>query len=171
MQNTDQFQTLGDSQGEIPPEPSSEDTWVEFNRDLETLGRQISQLRLHTATLGDHLVASLEAQHQEVRRRAHAWKEATERHIGEVRESTRREAYRTYGDIRERSKATALHVWERSEPLRQGARDVGEGLVRAWAELRASMGKAANRLSSAKATDADQPAGSEIRSGQGGLPG
>jgi hypothetical protein len=171
MQNTDQLQTLGDAQGQIPPEPPSEDTWVEFNRDLETLGRQLSQLRLHTASLGDHLVASLEAQYQQVQRRAQVWKEATERHIGEVLESTQREAHGAYGDIRDRSKATALHVWERSEPLRQGARDVGEGLVRAWAELRASMGKAANRLSSAKGIDSDRPAGSEIRSGQGRLPG
>jgi hypothetical protein len=37
-------------------------------------------------------------------------------------------------------------MWERSEPLRQGAKDVGEGLVRAWSELSASFGKAANRL-------------------------
>ena len=37
-------------------------------------------------------------------------------------------------------------MWERSEPLRQGARDVGEGLGRAWTELRASLGKAASRM-------------------------
>ena len=37
-------------------------------------------------------------------------------------------------------------MWERAEPLRQGAKDVGEGLGRAWVELSASFGKAAGRL-------------------------
>ena len=39
-------------------------------------------------------------------------------------------------------------MWEQSEPLRQGAKDVGEGVVRAWSEIRASLGKAAGRLTS-----------------------
>ena len=63
-----------------------------------------------------------------------------------------------FGDMRARSKATAFEMWERSEPLREGARDVGDGLVRAWAELRASFGKAATRLSSSEAVPA-RPAG------------
>ncbi len=45
-----------------------------------------------------------------------------------------------------RSAEAARQAWERSEPLRQGAKDVGEGLARAWTELRASFGKAAGRL-------------------------
>jgi hypothetical protein len=44
-------------------------------------------------------------------------------------------------------------MWERSEPLRKGAKDVGEGLVRAWSELSASFGKAAGRLRTEETAD------------------
>ena len=86
--------------------------------------------------------------------RADVWKQTTDQQIDAIRKLADyqgREAQGTFRDIRARSKATAFEMWERSEPLRQGAQDVGEGLVRAWAELRASFGKAANRLSSSEA--------------------
>jgi predicted nucleic acid-binding Zn-ribbon protein len=114
--------------------------WSEFQRELETLGRQLSELRGHTAALGDHLVQGLEAQYHEVKARADLWKRATERQVDE--------AQGAYSDLQARSREAVRQMWERSEPLRQGARDVGEGLVSAWAELRASFGKAAGRLSS-----------------------
>jgi hypothetical protein len=120
--------------------PSESHEWSEFQRELETLGRQLSELRAHTAALGDHLVQGLEAQYHEVKIRADAWKRATQRQVDE--------AQGAYNDLRARSREAARQMWERSEPLRQGARDVGEGLVSAWAELRASFGKAAGRLSS-----------------------
>ena len=91
---------------------------------------------------------------REVRIGANAWKHATEQQIVEIRKTAQGqggETQGTFGDMRARSKATAFEMWERSEPLREGARDVGEGLVRAWAELRASIGKAANRLSASEA--------------------
>jgi hypothetical protein len=55
--------------------------------------------------------------------------------------------------VRQRSSEAARQVWERSEPLRQGAKDVGEGLARAWVELRASFGKAAGRLNTESQTN------------------
>lgn len=119
--------------------PSESQEWSAFERELETLGRQLSQLRSHTGALGDHLVQGLEAQYHEVKIRAEAWKRATEREV--------EEAQGAYNDLRARSREAARQMWERSEPLRQGARDLGEGLVSAWAELRASFGKAAGRLS------------------------
>jgi hypothetical protein len=124
--------------------------WSAFQRELETLGRQLSELRAHTVALGDHLVQGLEAQYHEVKTRADAWKRASERQVDE--------AQGAYNDLRARSKESARQMWERSEPLRQGARDVGEGLVSAWAELRASFGKAAGRLSSESPSTSIQPA-------------
>ena len=50
--------------------------WSEFQRELETLGRRLSELRGHTAALGDHLVQSVEAQYHEVKARADLWKRA-----------------------------------------------------------------------------------------------
>ena len=125
--------------------------WSEFQRELETLGRQLSELRGHTAALGDHLVQGVEAQYHEVKARADLWKRATERQVDEINRSAWRqvdEAQGAYSDLQARSSEAVRQMWERSERLRQGARDVGEGLVSAWAELRASFGKAAGRLSS-----------------------
>jgi len=49
-------------------------------------------------------------------------------------------------------------MWERSEPLRQGAQEVGKGFVRAWSELATSFGKAAEKIQAEKA---ETPAGEE----------
>jgi hypothetical protein len=46
-------------------------------------------------------------------------------------------------------------MWEKAQPLREGAKDVGEGLLRAWSELRASFGKAAQRLHEEKQQQAN----------------
>ena len=46
----------------------------------------------------------------------------------------------------EMAKDTARQMWDRSQPLRQGAQEVGQGLVRAWSELAASFGKAAEKI-------------------------
>jgi hypothetical protein len=160
MENEYQNQPSDQAEGAVPPCP--EDKWSEFERDLETLGHKLSELWSHKAVLGEHLVRTLQAQYGEVRTGANAWKHATDQLIIEIRKTARQggETQGTFGDMRARSKATAFEMWERSEPLREGARDVGEGLVRAWAELRASIGKAANRLSASEAPvtrPADEP--------------
>jgi hypothetical protein len=79
-----------------------------------------------------------------------------------MRDSATSQAERTLSDMRARSTEAAKQVWERSEPLRQGARDVGEGMARAWSEIRASFGKAAGRLNTEQST-ANGPAQSEDR--------
>ena len=90
---------------------------------------------------------SLEARFEEVKNRAERFRKEREveleqmRRTGDARSREARSA-----DMRQRSTEAARQVWERSEPLRQGAKDVGEGLARAWVELRASFGKAAGRL-------------------------
>jgi hypothetical protein len=148
------------AEGEASHQTAEGDKWSEFQRDLEAFGHQISELWSHRAVLGDHLIQNLEAQYQKVRIGADAWKKATEQEMS-LASPRGAEAQGTFSDMRARSKATAFEMWERAEPLREGARDVGEGLVRAWGELRASFGKAANRLSSSEAPDS--PSSSEQR--------
>jgi hypothetical protein len=120
--------------------------WTEFERDLDTLGRQLAALQVHTAALGTHLVSSLEARFQEVKNRAASFRQAREAELEQMRVTAQKQAESAFSDARARSADAARQMWERSEPLRQGAKDVGEGLARAWGELRASFGKAAGRL-------------------------
>jgi hypothetical protein len=120
--------------------------WSEFQRDLDLLGRQLSELQTHTAALGNHFVASLEARFQEVKIRAESFRKAREEELDQVGRNAWKQAEGAFSEARTRSAEAARQVWERSEPLRQGAKDVGEGLLRAWGELRASFGKAVGRL-------------------------
>ena len=157
-----EYQPDGHSEGRISPQKSERLAayeWSRLERDLETLGRQISELGDHTAFMGSYLVQSLQAQYQKVKTSADAWKQATERYLDDISNSAGRqggEPQSPYSDMRERSKAAAQDLWERSKPLRQGASDVGDGVVRAWSELRASFGKAAGRLSSSEPSKSDR---------------
>jgi hypothetical protein len=143
--------------------------WWAFERDLDGLGRQLAALQVHTAALGSHLVSSLEARFEEVKARAASFRQARELELEQVRQAAwqqAREAESTFSEARARSTEAAKQMWERAEPLRQGAKDVGEGLLRAWGELRASFGKAAGRLhteSEGSTTRGPVPAATEDR--------
>jgi hypothetical protein len=141
--------------------------WSDLQRDLDTLGRQLDELRNHSATLGEHLVNSVQASFDQVKGRTQQWQDLTLKQLDEFRNTAFRQAgdaQNAYGDVRAKSQEAARQVWERSEPLRQGAKDVGEGLVRAWTEVRASLGKAASRLqedaNKASTTSSDKTPGS-----------
>ena len=165
MQNEHHFQSSGDAEGKLARQRAEEEKWAAFAHDLEMLGHQLSELSSHAAVLGDHIIQRLDAQYQTVRNRADVWKQTTDQQINELRKLAchqGRDAQGAFSDIRARSKATAFAMWERSDPLRQGAQDVGEGLVRAWAELRASFGKAANRISSSEARVSRRPAEEQV---------
>ncbi len=127
-------------------ETKADKEWTQFERDLDTLGHQLAALQAHTAALGSQLVASLDARFEEVKARAQTFKQAREVELEQMRANAQQQAESTFSDARVRSAEAARQAWERSEPLRQGAKDVGEGLARAWTELRASFGKAAGRL-------------------------
>ena len=145
-------------------ETQADKEWSEFERDLDTLGHQLAALQMHTAALGSQLVSSLEARFQEVKDRAQSFRQAREQELEQVRQTAwqqAREAEGAFSDVRQRSSEAARQVWERAEPLRQGAKDVGEGLARAWVELRASFGKAAGRLNTESQTNGPAPASSE----------
>lgn len=137
-------------------ETKADKEWSEFERDLESLGRQLAELQIHTAALGTQLVRSLEAGFEEVKHRAERFRKEREVEIEEMRRRATSEAENSFAEMRQRSTEAARQMWERAEPLRQGAKDVGEGLGRAWVELRASFGKAAGRLQTE--TDANGPA-------------
>jgi DNA polymerase III gamma/tau subunit len=137
--------------------------WSEFERDLDSLGRQLAELQTHTATLGSHLVRSLEASFEEVKNRAERFRKEREIELDQVRQRAQYEAESAFADMRQRSSEAARQVWERSEPLRKGAKDVGEGLARAWVELRASFGKAAGRLQTETHPNGATPVASDER--------
>jgi len=156
------------SQSGQPPktETKADKEWSAFERDLDTLGRQLAELQVHTAALGSHLVSSLETRFQDVKERAESFRKARELELEQVRQTTWRQAEGALSEARVRSAEAARQMWERSEPLRQGAKDVGEGLSRAWTELRASLGKAAGRLYTESETSPQNgpvPAASEER--------
>lgn len=147
-----------------PNETQADKEWSEFQRDLDLLGRQLAELQTHTAALGSHFVASLEARFEEVKARAESFRKARETELEQVRQNAWRQAESAFSEARTRSTEAAKQMWERSEPLRQGAKDVGEGLLRAWSEVRASFGKAAGRLhTESQSSDAPVPATAEDR--------
>jgi len=156
---------------EFGPQPTkgeskADQEWSQFERDLESLGRQLAALQAHSGALGVQLVSTLEASFEELKNRAESFSDARARELDQVREAAwqqAREAESTLSDMRQRSGETARQMWERSEPLRQGAKDVGEGLSRAWTELRTSFGKAADRLNTESPPNGATPATSDER--------
>jgi cell division septum initiation protein DivIVA len=147
---------------ETTGETQADKEWTDFQRDLDTLGRQLAELQAHTASLGRDLVSALQARFDEVKIRAEEFRRARERELEQLRQTAAKQAEGTFSEARARSAETARQMWERAEPLRQGAKDVGEGLVRAWGELRASFGKAAGRLHSEQKPSANGPAPASI---------
>jgi hypothetical protein len=149
MHNDSQKDNQPANEASSHADAASAKAWSDFEQDLDSLGRQLAELGTHGAALGGYAVNSLQARFDEVKRRASFWKQTTEQQVEELRRSAWQQAsdaQGAYGEARVRSKEAARQMWERSEPLRQGARDVGEGLTRAWSELRASLGKAASRI-------------------------
>ncbi|MEZ0283074.1 hypothetical protein [Methyloceanibacter sp.] len=128
------------------PESEVSKQWDAFQRDLDVLGRQLAEIGTHGAALGEHFLASLRTRFDEVKDRATSYKAATEQEIEAARRMAQAQAESTLDDVRARSTEAAKQMWEKAQPLREGAKDVGEGLLRAWGELRASFGKAAQRL-------------------------
>ena len=142
-------------------ETQADREWSAFERELDMLGRQLSELQADSAALGSHLISAMQARFEDVKVRADAFRRARERELEELRRTAASQAERTFGEARTRSTEAARQMWERAEPLRQGAKDVGEGLLRAWGEVRASFGKAAGRLNT-ETKAANDPAAATI---------
>jgi hypothetical protein len=142
---------------DTPKNDQADKEWADLQRDLDTLGDQLGSLRDHTAALGDTVVANLEARYQDVRNRSLSFRNATEAQLETMRQMALEQAAATQSSLSETAmksaemaKETTRQAWERAEPLRQGAQEVGKGFVRAWTELAASFGKAAEKVQAEK---------------------
>lgn len=136
----------------------AEKEWADLQRDLDTLGEQLNSLRDHTAALGETMVKDMETRFQDVRAHALGFRSATEEQFEALRKLAVEQAAHTQSTLTETglksaemAKDTARQMWERAEPLRQGAQEVGQGFIRAWSEIAASFGKAAEKVQAEKA--------------------
>ncbi|HUW74944.1 MAG TPA: hypothetical protein VMW05_13160 [Methyloceanibacter sp.] len=135
----------------------AEKEWADLQRDLDTLGAQLSSLQEHTAALGGTVVKDMESRFQDVRAHALGFRSATEEQFESLRKLAMEQAAQTQNTLTESgmksaemAKDTARQMWERSEPLRQGAQEVGQGFIRAWSEIAASFGTAAEKVRTEK---------------------
>ncbi len=140
-----------------PKKTPADKEWADLQRDLDTLGEQLGSLSDHTAALGKTVVANLDAQYKDVKRRAATYRRVKEAQINAAHQAALQQAAETQNTLTdagaksaEMAKDTARQVWERSEPLRQGAQEVCHGFVRAWSEIAASFGKAAEKIQTDK---------------------
>lgn len=135
----------------------AEKEWADLQSDLDKLGEQLNSLRDHTAALGGTVVKDMEARFQDVRAHALGFRSATEEQFESLRKLAMEQAAQTQSSLTEAglrsaevAKDTARQVWEKSEPLRVGAQEVGQGFIRAWSEIAASFGKAAEKVQAEK---------------------
>jgi predicted nucleic acid-binding Zn-ribbon protein len=135
----------------------AEKEWADLQRDLDTLGEQLNSLRDHTAALGETVVKDMESRFQDVRAHAMGFRTATEEQFESLRKLAMEQAAQTQSTLTETgmrsaemAKETARQMWERAEPFRQGAQEVGQGFIRAWSEIAASFGKAAEKVQAEK---------------------
>ncbi len=141
-------------------ETQADKEWSEFERDLDTLGRQLAALQVHTASLGS--ASRVEPRGalprgESPRALLQAGARGRARAGAPHRSTAGRKHLQRCAHPLHRGRAS--RCGSSSEPLRQGAKDVGEGLARAWTELRASFGKAAGRLQTESANGLDRTNG------------
>jgi len=135
--------------------------WDDLQRELETLGEQVRSLRAHAGALGETVLGNMELRFQDVLSRAHAYRNTTQAQLEDFQNLALAQADETQKSFKETgmksaemARDKAREMWERAEPLRQGAQEVGHGFLRAWSELAASFGKAAEKVQRDKAADA-----------------
>ncbi|MEM8644293.1 MAG: hypothetical protein AAGF09_05355 [Pseudomonadota bacterium] len=134
--------------------------WEDLQHELETLGEQVKSLRDHAGALGETVLGNMELRFQDVLSRANAYRNTTASQMEELQKLAVDQAEQTQSSLSEQGKKSAemakdkaLEMWTRSEPLRQGAQEVGQGFLRAWSEIAASFGKAAEKVQAEKAKD------------------
>ena len=134
--------------------------WDDLKRELETLGDQVKSLRDHAGALGETVLGNMELRFQDVMRRANAYRNTTAAEIEELQKMALDQANQTQASLTEGGKKSAAmakdterELWTRAEPLRQGAQEVGQGFLRAWSEIAASFGKAAEKVQTERTKD------------------
>ncbi|BAQ17251.1 hypothetical protein GL4_1797 [Methyloceanibacter caenitepidi] len=138
----------------------AEKEWDDLQRDLETLGDQVKSLRDHAGALGETVLGNMELRFQDVLSRANAYRNTTAAQIEELQKMALDQADQTQATLTEQGKKSAAmakdkarELWDRAEPLRQGAQEVGNGFLRAWSEIAASFGKAAEKVQTERTKD------------------
>lgn len=132
--------------------------WEDLQRELETLGEQVKSLRDHAGALGETVLGNMELRFQDVLSRAHAYRNESAAQMTELQKQVVGQADQTQATLTEQGKKSAemakdkaRELWDRAEPLREGAQEVGKGFLRAWSEIAASFSKAAEKVQSERA--------------------
>lgn len=145
------------------PVKQADKEWDDLQRELETLGEQVKALRDHAGALGETVLGNMELRFQDVLSRAHAYRNTTASQMEDLQKLASAQADETKASLTEQGKKSAAmakdkarELWVRSEPLRQGAQEVGSGFLRAWSEIAASFGKAAQKVQAERTKNAPQ---------------
>lgn len=167
LQETEQ-QNMNDTTTKADKAKQAETEWNDLQRELETLGEQVKSLRDHAGALGETVLGNMELRFQDVLSRAHAYRNTTAAQVEELHKHALNQAVQTQSSLSEQSKKSAemakdkaRELWESAEPLRQGAQEVGQGFLRAWSEIAASFGKAAEKVQAERTKDAPEDGGSK----------
>lgn len=162
VQETEQT-NMTDSTAKTEEAKQTDKEWNDLQRELDTLGEQVKSLRDHAGALGETVLGNIELRFQDVLSRAHAYRNTTAAQLEALQKSALDQADQTQASLTEQGKKSAevakdkaRELWERAEPLRQGAQEVGQGFVRAWSELAASFGKAAEKVQTDRSKDASE---------------
>ena len=141
------------------PTKHADKEWDDLHRELTTLGEQVKSLRDHAGALGETVLGNMELRFQDVLSRAHAYRNTTASQMDQLQKHVVDQADQTQATLTEQGKKSAemakdkaLEFWDRSEPLRQGAQEVGQGFLRAWSEIAASFSKAAEKVQAERAS-------------------
>ena len=147
--------------------------WDDLQRELETLGDQVKSLRDHAGALGETVLGNMELRFQDVLSRAQAYRNTTAAQMEELQKLALAQADQAQVSLTEQGKKSAemakdkaRELWTRAEPLRQGAQEVGHGFLRAWSEIAASFGKAAEKVQAEKNKDAASDEGPKTTGNQ-----
>lgn len=159
LQETEQSKMTNDTTKTEKAEQADKE-WDDLQRELDTLGEQVKSLREHAGALGETVLGNMELRFQDVLSRAHAYRNSTAAQVEELQKAALDQASQTQASLQETGKKSAemakdkaRELWDRSEPLRQGAQEVGQGFLRAWSEIAASFGKAAEKVQTEKPKD------------------
>ena len=151
---------MTDNKAKTDKATQADKEWDDLQHDLETLGNQVKALRDHAGALGETVLGNMELRFQDVLSRANAYRNTTAAQIEELQKTALDQADQTQATLTEQGKKSAAmakdkarELWDRAEPLRQGAQEVGNGFLRAWSEIAASFGKAAEKVQTERPKD------------------
>lgn len=120
-----------------PPASTNEVSreWDRLEQELAEWGSRLDELQQKAELVGEDVVDDLQRRYRSVKSEAEMLKQHTERELREAQE----EAAKLKAKADRQSQ-------ERKEKLKQSAQDLGQGLSRAWTELRTGVQQAYRRF-------------------------